>query len=117
MEIGRDISEVQIPGPKEKIGRGSGSKTRSDDENWSSRRRTFVDVGRVSLFPGLSTLLLLARRSGRGLLASLLLLSGGLASGGLSTSAGLLLCGFGRHFGWMRRDGAKMRDAKGGRIG
>ncbi len=62
-------------------------------------RRTFVDVGGVSLFPCLATLLLLARGSGRSLLSSFLLLSGGLASWGLSASAGLLLGSFGRHFG------------------
>lgn len=59
---------------------------------------TFVDVRRVGFLPGLAALLLLARRSSCGLLASFLLLSGGLASRGLATSAGLLLGSFGRHF-------------------
>jgi hypothetical protein len=58
----------------------------------------FVDVRRVGFLPGLAALLLLARSSSCGLLAGFLLLSGGLSSRGLATSAGLLLGSFGRHF-------------------
>lgn len=57
---------------------------------------TFVDVAGVGLLPGLGALLLVARGSS-GLLASLLLLGGRLASRGLSAGGGGLLC-FGRHF-------------------
>ena len=67
-------------------------------KSWVPTMHTLVDVGRVGLFPGLSALLLLARGSGRSLLACFLLLSGGLASRGLATSAGLLLGRLGRHF-------------------
>jgi len=57
--------------------------------------RTFVDVRRVCLLARLRTLLLVTGRGG--LLASFLLLGGGLGCGGLG--GGLLLCcGFGRHF-------------------
>ena len=49
-----------------------------------------VDVGRVGLLAGLGALLLVARDGG-GLLASLLLLSGSLASRGLAGSGGSLL--------------------------
>jgi hypothetical protein len=60
-------------------------------------RYTFVDVGRVGLLARLCALLLVT--SCCGLLASFLLLSGGLRGWGLA--GGLLLCcGFGRHFGW-----------------
>ena len=63
-----------------------------------SETLTLVDVRRVGLLPGLATLLLLARGSCRSLLAGFLLLSGGLASRGLATSAGLLLSRLGCHF-------------------
>jgi hypothetical protein len=60
---------------------------------------TLVDVGRVSLLASLAALLLLASGSGGSLLASLLLLSRGLAAnGGLATGGGLLLSGLGGHF-------------------
>lgn len=56
---------------------------------------TFVDVGGVGLLARLGALLLVAR--GGSLLAGLLLLGGGLGSGGLG--GGLLLsCSFGCHF-------------------
>lgn len=58
--------------------------------------RTFVDVRRVCLLASLCSLFLVTSR--RGLLASFLLLGGGL--GGRCLRGGLLLsCGFGRHFG------------------
>ena len=63
-----------------------------------SEKHTFVDVARVGLLPRLATLLLLARRSGGGLLAGFLLIGRCLASWGLATSRGLLLSSFGRHF-------------------
>ena len=60
---------------------------------------TLVDVGRVGLLAGLAALLLLASGSGGSLLASLLLLSRGLAAnGGLATGGGLLLSGLRGHF-------------------
>lgn len=60
---------------------------------------TLVDVRRVGLLAGLAALLLLASGSGGSLLASLLLLSRGLAAnGGLATGGGLLLSGLGGHF-------------------
>lgn len=55
-----------------------------------------VDVRRVSLLSGLSSLLLLAGGGG-GLLASLLLLSRGLSGRGLSGKGGLLLSNFRGH--------------------
>lgn len=62
-------------------------------------RRTLVDVRRVGLLAGLAALLLLASGSGGSLLASLLLLSRGLAAnGGLATGGGLLLSGLRGHF-------------------
>lgn len=61
---------------------------------------TFVDVGRVSLFSRLISLLFVAGRC-RGLLASFLLLDRSLACRGLASSGGLLLGSFGRHFWWM----------------
>lgn len=62
-------------------------------------RRTLVDVRRVGLLAGLAALLLLASGSGGSLLASLLLLSRGLAANwGLATSGGLLLSGLRGHF-------------------
>lgn len=62
-------------------------------------RLTLVNVGGVGLLAGLAALLLLARGSGGSLLASLLLLSRGLAAnGGLAAGGGLLLSGLGGHF-------------------
>lgn len=62
-------------------------------------RLTLVDVRRVGLLAGLAALLLLASGSGGSLLASLLLLSRGLAAnGGLATGGGLLLSGLRGHF-------------------
>ncbi len=58
---------------------------------------TLVDVGGVGLLPGLGALLLVTRGRG-GLLASLLLLSGSLASRGLAAGGGSLL-GLGGHIG------------------
>ena len=60
---------------------------------------TLVNVRRVGLLAGLAALLLVASGSGGGLLASLLLLSRGLAAnGGLATGGGLLLSGLWGHF-------------------
>lgn len=58
---------------------------------------TFVYVGRVCLFSRLISLLFVTSRC-RSLLASFLLLDRSLARGGLASSGGLLLGGFGRHF-------------------
>ena len=62
---------------------------------------TLVDVGGVGLLPGLGALLLVTGGRG-GLLASLLLLSGSLASRGLAAGGGSLL-GLGGHFGGFER--------------
>jgi len=67
----------------------------ADDAQLGSKL-TLVDVGGVGLLPGLGALLLVTRGRG-GLLASLLLLGGSLASRGLAAGGGSLL-GFGRHF-------------------
>jgi hypothetical protein len=60
---------------------------------------TLVDVAGVGFLPRLSALLLVTRRSRRGLLASLFLLSGrSFSSWGLAASGGLLLSSFWCHF-------------------
>lgn len=63
----------------------------------SEVRHTFVDVGGVGLLSCLIAFLFLPSWGG-GLLACFLLLGGGFAGGSLTTSRGLLLGGFWRHF-------------------
>lgn len=90
-------------------------KARPEQEQNPEMDDTFVDVGRVSLFSRLISLLFVAGGC-RGLLASFLLLDRSLACGGLASSGGLLLGGFGSHFLWICEDKWNKKMVLGSRV-
>jgi len=80
----------------QRTGKGGMTRWNARPDNDEKIELTLVDVGGVGLLPRLGALLLLTSRSG--LLASGVLLLGGLGGDGSLGGGGLLVGGLGRHF-------------------